>query len=402
MHLRLSAMMFMQYAVPACFAPILSLYLKNNLGFTPVQVGWVLAITAMGAVLAPVLASYVADRLIPARLMLVLCHVLAGSVMLTLSFQKSFLPFLWLYFVYGLVFLPSHGLSNTVAFHHVSDVKRDFGSIRLWGTVGWVFVAWTFGLFWLGAGENGGPDPRLPHALRLCAGISFTLAAYSLTLPRVACKTGPRASIVPWEAFRVFARPSVAVLCIVTLFTSMIHQHYYYGMSIFMRQLDVPENHIMALMSIGQFSEVIVMWFLGRALARFGMKRVILIGLCAQLVRYCVFALGQPFSFVVAALANHGFCYAFFFTAGYLYIDEHSSAEARAGAQQIYTALIMGVGFFLGHTTGGWLGRWFTIAGTTDIDFQKFWAVPGGIAMVIIVFFFLFFREEKGTPAKET
>jgi nucleoside transporter len=398
MHFRLSAMMFIQYAIPACVAPILSLYLMNNLGFSPNQAGQIIAVLAIGAILAPFVATYIADRFISARIMLALCHALAGIVIGVFSVSRSFWAVYVLYFMYGLLFLPTHGLSNTVVLHRVRDVKRDFGGIRMWGTAGWVFIAWTFGLFWLKGAPPGEPDPRLVDALRLCALLHFALAVYCLFLPKEKDTLHAPRSIIPWEAFRVFTRPSVIVLCIATLFTSTIHQHYYFGMGPFLKSIGTRENLIMPLMSIGQATEVLMLWLLGRAMTRLGTKRVLLLALCGQMLRFTVFGFGGPFPLVVAVITMHGICYAFFFTASYIYIDEHSSREARAGAQQLYTILIMGFGYFMGHTTAGKLGEWFLDPATGVIDFHKYWAVPATGAVLIGLFLLAAFRAEAPEP----
>ncbi len=398
LYFRLSGMMFLQYAIPACVSPILSLYLMNNLGFSPNQAGHVLAVLAIGAVVAPFMAAYVVDRFISARVMLAVCHGLAGAVIGAFAMSRSFWAIYALYFVYGLLFLPTHGLSNTVVLHRVHDVKRDFGGIRMWGTAGWVFIAWTFGLFWLRGAAPGEPDPRLVDALRLCALLHFALAAYCLCLPRETDAVETPKTLIPWEAFRVFTRPSVIVLCIVTLFTSTIHQHYYFGMGPFLKSIGTPENLIMPLMSIGQATEVLMLLLLGRAMTRLGTRRVLVIALAAQALRFTAFAMGAPFALVVAAIPMHGFCYAFFFTASYIYIDEHSTRQARAGAQQLFTILIMGFGYFMGHTTAGRLGEWFLDPATGTIDFHKFWAVPAASAVVIALFLLAAFRTETPLP----
>ncbi|MFO7975395.1 MAG: MFS transporter [Candidatus Hydrogenedentota bacterium] len=375
-------------------APILSLYLMNNLGFSPNQAGQVIAVLAIGAILAPFVATYIADRFLSARVMLALCHAVAGVVMGIFSVSQTFWAAYMLYFVYGLLFLPTHGLSNTVVLHRVGNAKRDFGGIRMWGTAGWVFIAWTFGLFWLKGAAPGEPDPRLVDALRLCALLHFALSVYCFALPKERDVLDSPKTLIPWEAFRVFTRPSVIVLCIASLFTSAVHQHYYFGMAPFLKSIGTPENLIMPLMSIGQATEVLMLFLLGRVMTRLGTKRVLLIALAAQVLRFTVFGIGSPFPLVVAVITMHGLCYAFFFTAAYIYIDEHSTRQARAGAQQLYTILIMGFGYFLGHTIAGKLGDLFLDPVIGGIDFHKFWAVPAAGAVVIGLFLLVAFRAE--------
>jgi len=132
---------------------------------------------------------------------------------------------------------------------------------------------------------------------------------------------------------------------------------------------------------------------------------MLLVALAAQTLRFAAFGIGAPFVLVAAAIAMHGLCYAFFFTAAYIYIDEHSTRRARAGAQQLYTILIMGLGYFMGHSTAGKLGQWFLDPATGTIDFHKYWAVPAITAVLIGTFLAVAFHAEaplsQAAPAPE-
>ena len=396
---RLSLMMFLVYFVPGATIPILSLYLKNHLHFAPYQVGEVLSMLALAGFFAPFIMSHIADRMLSSERLLGLCHVLAAGVMLLLSQQTRFFPFLILYFVYGLLFSPSYGLTNAIALHHVADAKRDFGGIRMWGTVGWVVVAWLFGYFWLRGDDASGS--RLPHALYVSALASVVLALYSLTLPRSYVRATDRSTIMYWKALKVFAQPGLALLCVLTVFNSMVHQFYYFGMAPFLSQAGFENSHIMPAMSFGQASEVIVLGVLGLCLARLRIKHAMIIGALAQALRYVLFALGSTTPLIIAGICLHGVCYAFFFTAGYIYIDQHSSPETRAGAQQLFTIMISGLGVLSGSLASGYVGQWCLRESTGLIDYHQFWLVPAGMGLVVAVILALFFREARPVPTAD-
>ena len=388
---RLSAMMFLEYFVPGATLPILSYYLKNYLGFEPYQVGQVLAMPAIAAFIAPFVVSHVADRYLSSERLLALCHLLAAGVMLLLSKQTEYRAFLGLYFVYGLVFTPTFGLTNTVALHHVTDAKRDFGGIRMWGTAGWVAVAWLFGYLWLKGGDAG----RLPHALYVSALASCVFGLYALTLPPSNVREERPASVMYWKALKVFARPSLMLLCALTFVSSMLHQVYYYGMSPFLNSIGFENRHIMPAMSIGQISEVLVMAMLGVCLARISMKRAMIIALLAQAFRYSLFAHGSPALLILFGISMHGICYTFFFTTAYLYVDQHSTPQTRAGAQQLFTIIIAGFGTLGGHLSAGYLAQLLTTQGTANVRFAMFWLIPSAAAVIVAGIMALLFREEQ-------
>lgn len=393
---RLSLMMFLEYFVPGATVPIMSLYLKNHLHFEPYQVGEILAMPALAGFFAPFIMSHIADRYVSSERLLGLCHLLAAGVMMLLSTQGSFRPFLMLFFVYGLVFTPTFGLTNAVAFHHVPDAKRDFGGIRMWGTAGWVVVAWVFGFFWL---RGGGPGGRLPHALYVSALTSCALAMYSLTLPRSYVQAGDRSTLMYWKALKVFVQPGLALLCVLTFVNSMVHQFYYFGMSPFLSQSGYPNSYIMPAMSVGQISEVIVLGLLGVCLARLGIKKAMVIGALAQAARYVAFAVGGPAALILAGIGAHGLCYAFFFTGGYIYVDQHSTPETRAGAQQLFTIMISGCGVLAGSLASGYTGQYFTAPGASIINYHHFWLVPAALGLAVAVVLAMLFKEKRPAPA---
>ncbi|MCL4216319.1 MAG: MFS transporter [Candidatus Hydrogenedentes bacterium] len=398
---RLSIMMFLQYFVIGAHMPILSHYLKNFLLFNPFQVGVVLAMGPLAAIVAPFFVTLLADRCISAERLLAVSHFIAGAVILILRFQTDFWVFLGLYFVYGLAFIPTFALTNSVALHHVADAKRDFAPIRLWGPVSWVVVAFGFSYLWLGPVAAGERNARLPDAFVVCAITSIVLGFYCLTLPRSLDKSARKEQpgFFKGDTLRNFARPSLVVLCIVTFLNALIHQCYYYGMGPFMSQIGFADRHIMPAMSLGQVGEIIAMALLAAALYRLSLKTVLVIGVLAQVFRCLVFATGIP-GLVMIAIPSHGLCYAFFFTAAYIYVDTHSTRGTRVGAQQLFNILIAGVGNLAGNLVAGQLGSWFS-GPTGQINFTAFWLVSAMGALAVSIILMVLFKEEPArNPAK--
>lgn len=392
---RLSAMMFLEYVVPGATVPILSHYLKNYLHFEPYQAGIVMGMPAAAAMVAPLVASRLADRYLSAEKMVILCHLLCAGVMVSLFGIKTFPVFLCVYFVYGLCFTPTFGLTNTVALHYAADARRDFGGIRAWGTVGWVLVAWFFGYGWLAYGDDGS---RLPHAFLLSAGVSLILAAYMFTFPPSKLHPDERRSMRYREVLRLFRRPDMLLLFIVAFFNSACHQVYYFGMGPYMSQLGYSNHYIMPAMSLGQMTEVLLLSLLGWCLTRLTMKQAMILGILAQAVRSVMFILGRSMFFLLGGISLHGPCYALFFTTAYLYAERHSTSETRAGAQQLLTIAISGCGTLAGFLLGGFTAQVFTLV-DGQIDFQRFWLVPTVFSLIIAIALALLFREQPKAEA---
>lgn len=388
---RLSWMMFLEYSVNGTIFPILSLYLKTHLHFESWQAGVVMAMLPAAAIVAPLAASRIADRYISAERLLSVCHLFSAIVMFSMWHLRSFPAMTCAYFLYGFCFTPTFGLTNAVTLHHTPDARRDFGGIRMWGTASWVVVGWAFGYFWVRGGIV--PGERLTHALPLSAALSLVLAAYALTLSPSSGTGAPRVHAPYSEVLRIFLRPGMLLLCMLTFLNSICHQFYYFGMSPYLHQVGFADKYIMPAMSLAQASEVVVLGLLGWFLARLGLKRAMVIGVLAQGVRLVMFAVGGSTVLILAGIGLHGFCYAFFFTAAYLYVEQHSTAGTRAGAQQVLTIIIAGAGTLAGSLLSGYVAQFFTV-NAEWIAWPKFWLAPAAITLVIALWLSISFKEE--------
>ena len=174
---RLSVMMFLEYLIWGSWLPLLALYLGDVLRFSGGQIGWIFATQAIACVVGLYFGGQIADRLLSTEKLLAVLHPVGGAAMFALAYQTTFWSFFVVMLVYQLAFMPTMSLTNAIVFHHVKDAQRDFGKIRLWGTIGWIAASWPF-VFIL-AGKTG---PELDAALSsifIVSGLaSIALAAF--------------------------------------------------------------------------------------------------------------------------------------------------------------------------------------------------------------------------------
>lgn len=137
---RLSAMMLLQYAIWGAWLPLLYTFLSVHRGFTPTQVGTMFSVGAVGAILAPFIAGQIADRYFATQRFLGVSHLLGAALVWQLSGIETYWGFLAFSLIYSVVYSPTLPLTNSLAFHHLPDRDRDFGKVRLWGTLGWIVV----------------------------------------------------------------------------------------------------------------------------------------------------------------------------------------------------------------------------------------------------------------------
>jgi nucleoside transporter len=383
--------MFLQYAIWGSWLPLLALYLSDFRRFSGTEIGAVFATQAVAALLAIFVGGQIADRHVSAERFLAVSHLVGGLAMIALAFQQTFVPFLVTMQIYTLAYLPTLSVTNKVAFHHLTDAQKEFGPVRLWGTIGWIAASWPF--VFLLRGKTG---PALESALTsifvVAGAASLALAVFSLWLPPTPPRGGAEKS-APFEAIRLLKNPAILVLFIVTFLDALVHQCYFQWTSPYLASIGVPENWIMPAMSIGQIAEIATMAGLGVFLARLGFRRTMTLGILGHAVRFFIYSIGAPAWMVVASNVVHGFCYAFFFAAVYIFVDQQFPKDARASAQGLFNLLILGLGPFAGSWLWGGLGDVFrTPAG---VDFSQLFLVPTALAAAAAVVLFVGFRPKE-------
>ena len=382
---RFGTMMFLEYVIWGSWLPLLALYLSDVLRFSGSQIGWIFATQALACVVGLFAGGQAADRLISTEKLLAVCHAIGGTAMFGLAAQTSFGWFFVIMLVYQLAFIPTLSLTNVILFRHVSDARSEFGTIRLWGTIGWIAASWPF-VFIL-AGKTGAELHAALGSIFVVAGLaSYALAAFSLTLPATPPAKDAPVRNAPMEAIRLLAIPSLLVLFIVTFIDALVHQCYFQWTSPFLERAGLAANWIMPAMSIGQIAEIATMAVLGLVLKRFGWRTTMAVGIAAHAARFFVYAIGDPLWLMIAINVVHGMCYAFFFAAVYIFVDEQFPRDSRASAQGLFNLLILGLGPFAGSLLWGALAdRFRTPAG--EVDFQTLFLVPAwlGVAATLLL-----------------
>lgn len=397
LRLNLSVMMFLQFAIWGAWFVVFFPYLRG-LNFTGEQAGALIGNMALGAIFSTIFAGYIADRLLSSEKLMAICH-LAGAGFLYLIAQTQSPDQYWtlfaLTFVYALLYNPTLVLANSITFEHVPDGQRDFPSVRVLGTLGWIAVGFAIDALF----PNEGKGPSASNGpLLLAAGLSAVLGVYSFVLPH----TPPKGEVkgVPFvRALALFKDFSFATFFIVSLAITVVLAFYYTVTSDFLtKQCGVQD--IGRTMSIGQVCETVFLPLLPLFLVRFGMKWVLALGMFCWGLRYFLFANAGPegagFVMAIVGIALHGFCFDFFFAAGFIHCDNKAPKDIRASAQALFSFLTYGVGMWLGSVVCGILVDKYTDPVTKNVNWSEFWMVPSIGVMVCLGVFLLVFRDRPG------
>ena len=407
---RLGTMMFLQFAIWGAWLPLTARYLsasiaEGGLGFSGSEIGMILGLAgSIGAIVSPFIAGQFADRYFSTERILSFLVITGGIVKWYTATRTDYESWLWLSILYSVLYMPTLALSNSVAFSHIDDAENTFPKIRVWGTIGWIAASWAFPMIWLqqnlsfqlmppflSGDEVPNVTARLADALKFSGIISMVYGAFCFLLPNTPPKADAVEKLAFIKAFNLFNNKSFLVLVLASLGVSIIHQIYFLQTGPFLSFIGIKDSSIGPAMTIGQFAEIITMAYLGFFLKRLGFKKVITIGIFAYFARYMIFGMTfLPPWIMVLSQAFHGFCFAFFFAAGFIYVDKLADDDIRHSVQTVFGIIIFGGGPVVGGWLSGYLQNMFTLNGV--FNYSNFWYTLAGIGLVVTLLFYYSFN----------
>lgn len=392
---QLSLMMFLEFFIWGVWFVPLGNYL-TTIGFQGEDVGAVFSTLAWGSIISAFFVSLIADRYFSAQKLLAILHLLGGVLIFVASRITAPIPFFWTMLAFMVCYMPTVALASTIALHHVSDAGRQFPRIRVLGTIGWVISG-------LAASAMNIENTNIPMLMAAAASIILGLFSFVLpdTPPQQRVGKVSLASVLGLDALRMMKEKSFAVLIISTLLISIPFAMYFQYTNMSMNEAGI--NNVAGIMSIGQMSEVLFMILMPLIFVRLGVKRMLLMGMFAWVVRYLLFAFGNNAElvwFFYLGIFLHGVCYDFFYVTVQIYVDKKAPATLRASFQGLITFLTYGLGWLIGTNLSGWELQRLQILGETGQvvghNWESLMLVPAAIALVVAIFFLLFFKTEKG------
>ncbi|HMS16617.1 MAG TPA: MFS transporter [Planctomycetota bacterium] len=414
LNFRLSLMMFLQYAIWGAWLPMLWSFLKDHRGFAPDEIGWIFSVGAIGAIIGPFVAGHLADRHVSTEKFLGISHLLGAALVWQLAVVSSFQAFLWMSLVYGLVYAPTLSLTNSLSFHHVPDRDRDFGRVRVWGTVGWIAAGIAIGQWLLYQYKlPDGTEEKLAaaalnagraDAFRLSAILGGLLGLYCFTLPKTPpSKTAKQANTVV-ETLSEVRRQPLITLFLLAVPVSCIHQFYFVHTGSFLSQLQASsakaDDFARAiqsvfgvggggLMTVGQMSEILVLGLIPLLAKKVSRKSLLLVGLLAYAGRMALFAHCTSMVPILLGVALHGLAFGCFIFVAFMVVDEETTSDVRASAQSLFNLVIIGIGTIVGSLIAGHVNAWATEDGV--VNYTKLFSVPLWASLACFLVLFLFY-----------
>jgi NHS family xanthosine MFS transporter len=398
---RLKVMSFMQYFIWGSWLVTLGSYMINTLHFTGANVGMVYSSKGLAAIIMPSLVGIIADKWLRADRAYMICHlVCAGALFYAAQVSEPNLMF-WVMLVNAMAFMPTIALSNTISYSCLAQVGMDtvasFPPIRVYGTVGFIAAMWAISLMGLELSSV---------QLYIASGSSLALALYALTLPKIPVaqskSTQTLASKLGLDAFILFKQPRMAVFFLFAMLLGAVLQITNTFGSPFLH--DFARNPLYAdsfivkypsiLLSVSQMSEVFFILTIPFFLKRFGIKTVMLMSMIAWMLRFGLFAFGDPsasgFVLLLLSMIVYGCAFDFFNISGSVFVEQEVSSDIRASAQGLFMTMVNGVGAYVGSILSGMAVDYFSVDGVKD--WQTIWLVFAAYSLALAIVFFLCFR----------
>lgn len=385
----LSLMMFLEYFVWGSWYVTMGTYMSENLGSSGVQIGAAYGALAIATMISPFFVGMIADRFFAAQRIMGVLHLLGGALLFLATQVVDNTLFYWVILFYSLLYMPTIALSNSVAFSQMTDPGKQFPWIRVFGTVGWIVAGLLIG--YLGI-------EKTANTFYMAAGVSVLLGLVSFILPN----TPPKAKAVQStasdalgaQAFVLLKDRPYLVFFIAAILVCIPLSFYYGFANLFLNEVGM--ENAAGKMILGQVSEAVFILAIPFLFNRIGVKNMLLLGMVAWLLRYVCFANGDTGAntwMLYAGIVLHGICYDFFFVTGYMYTEKKAGERIKNAAQGLFTFATYGLGMFIGTYFSGFIADKYK---TGDAhNWQSIWYVPAYIALGVLVYFLLFFKERK-------
>ncbi|WP_462265383.1 nucleoside permease [Mucilaginibacter sp.] len=400
--LRLIAMNFMQFFIWGAWLITIGTYCSQNKHWSFTQFGAIFSTMGISAIFMPALTGIIADKYINAEKLYGLMHILGAAVLFSLPLVTDPSVFFWVMLLNMVFYMPTLSLSITVAYSALKssnqDVVKTYPPIRTWGTVGFIAALWTVSLT---------HNEKSSNQFYIASVVAMALGIYAFTLPKCPpiFKTKNKTSMVDLlglKAFTLFRTPKFAVFFIFSMLLGAALQltnaygdpflHSFGNITAYQDTTMVKYPAI--IMSISQMSETLFILAIPFFLRKFGIKNVMLISMLAWVLRFGLFAYGNPagsFWMIILSCIVYGMAFDFFNISGSLFVETQTTPEIRGSAQGVFMMMVNGFGALFGSLISGVIiDKYFTLANGTN-NWHGIWLCFATYALVIaVVFPFIF------------
>ncbi|MDB5245842.1 MAG: transporter [Segetibacter sp.] len=410
---RLTVMSFFQFFVWGAWLITIGTYCFNAKGWTGAEFSAIFSTLALSSLFMPALTGIIADKWVNAEKLYGVLHILYGLVLLYVPQVNDPGTLYYVIFAAMICYMPTISLSNSIAYtilkNNKYDVVKVFPSIRVWGTVGFIVAMWITNLTGSKANSN---------QFLIAAFAAIALGVFSFTLPKcppqkAISKNAGLTEQLGLQAFKLFANYKMALFFIFSmLLGGALQLTNMYGDAFLDDFKKVPAyadslvvKYSTIIMSISQISETLFILTIPFFLKRFGIKQVMLFSILAWVLRFGLFAYGDPSGglwMIILSCIVYGMAFDFFNISGSLFVETTTDPKIRSSAQGLFMMMTNGVGAYLGSKVSGYLIDEYYTLPDGNKDWHEVWLTFAMYALAIAVAFLLLFKHKHDPKALQT
>ncbi|HWZ35517.1 MAG TPA: nucleoside permease, partial [Mucilaginibacter sp.] len=372
--LRLIVMNFMQFFIWGAWLLTIGAYWFQNKHWSGAQFGIIFSTMGISAIFMPALTGIISDKYINAEKLYGIMHILGAIVLACLPMVTNPTTFFWVMLINMVFYMPTLSLSITVAYSALKkadiDVVKEYPPIRIWGTIGFIAALWTVSLTHNEISAN---------QFYIASAVALTLGLYSFTLPKCPpllskVDNATIAGSLGLNAFALFKSPRFAIFFVFSLLLGAALQltnaygdtyiHDFAKVTVYQDTIAVKYPAI--IMSISQISETLFILAIPFFLRQFGIKYVMLFSMLAWVLRFGLFAFGNPADglwMIVLSCIVYGMAFDFFNISGSLFVETQAAPEIRGSAQGLFMMMVNGFGALFGSFASGLIiDKFFTLS----------------------------------------
>ncbi|MDR6943245.1 nucleoside permease [Mucilaginibacter pocheonensis] len=408
---RLILMNFMQFFIWGAWLLTIGAYWFQNKHWSGAQFGAIFSTMGISAIFMPALTGIISDRFVNAEKLYGIIHILGALVLFSLPLVKDPSTFFWVMLLNMVFYMPTLSLSITVAYSALKnsniDVVKDYPPIRIWGTIGFIAALWTVSIT---------HNETSPNQFYIASVVALILGIYSFSLPKcppLSNKTNNKSfvSLLGLNAFALFKIPKFAIFFAFSLLLGAALQlTNAYGDTFIHDFKNVAEykdtvavKYPAIIMSISQISETLFILAIPFFLRKFGIKYVMLFSMLAWVLRFGLFAFGDPANglwMIILSCIVYGMAFDFFNISGSLFVETQTTPEIRGSAQGLFMMMVNGFGALFGSFTSGVIiDKFFTLHDQSK-NWQGIWLTFAAYALVIAIIFPFVFRYKHNAALK--
>jgi NHS family xanthosine MFS transporter len=403
--LRLTVMNFLEFFVWGSWLISLGGYmftLGGDMTNRGALVGATYGTMGIASLFMPTIMGILADRFINAERVLGICHIIGAAILVWASTISDVNTLYFAILLNSFFFMPTIALNNTVSYSILTDrgieVQKVFPPIRVWGTVGFIIAMWGVDLLnWT----------KSPNQFLFAATAGFLMGFYSLTMP--ACKPARATKGSSWintfglDAFVLFKQSKMVIFFFFAMLLGAALQITNAFGEAFLHDFEkgyagtFAVEHPSLLISLSQISETLFILTIPFFLKKFGIKIVMLMSIIAWVLRFALFAIGDPSGgliFLVMSMVVYGMAFDFFNISGSLFVEKESPMNIRASAQGLFMLMTNGIGAFLGGLLSGAVVDFFTTDGVRNWSYIWFTFAGYGLFLAIIFPFMFKYKHD--------